>query len=87
MSDPESYDALLERFRWETPEFFNIGVDICDTWAEREPDRLAILHVGEDGTAEEQARAWSWWAELGSAPRDMMATWLPDGSSQESHDS
>lgn len=35
-------------FEWNVPEFFNIGVDICDRWAIREPDRIAIIElVGE----------------------------------------
>ena len=44
-----SYDALKERFGWDIPERFNIGVAACDTWAEREPDREALLCVEENG--------------------------------------
>ena len=31
------------------PPLYNIGVDVCDKWAEREPDRVAIIEVREDG--------------------------------------
>src|SRR5690606_30059548 len=40
----ESYDALYETFRWDVPERFNIGVAVCDRWASREPDRIALYH-------------------------------------------
>ena len=45
----ESYDELRRAFRWEVPPLYNIGVDVCDKWAEREPDRVAIIEVREDG--------------------------------------
>jgi acetyl-CoA synthetase len=45
--------AEVERaFRWKIPEFYNIGVDICDKWAAREPDRLAIIDVAPSGEAQ-----------------------------------
>ena len=44
-----SYAELYGRFRWEIPEFYNIGVDVCDRWAAAEPDRLALIDVREDG--------------------------------------
>lgn len=44
-----SYEGLREAFKWEIPEFFNIGVDVSDKWAEREPNREALVFVREDG--------------------------------------
>lgn len=44
-----SYEGLREAFKWEIPEFFNIGVDISDKWAEKEPNREALVFVREDG--------------------------------------
>jgi acetyl-CoA synthetase len=41
-----------DAFRWEVPEFYNIGVDVCDRWAEREPGRLALTFVDESGAAQ-----------------------------------
>src|SRR5512140_923448 len=45
----KNYDDVYAQFRWQVPARYNIGVDICDRWAAREPDRLAILHVHPDG--------------------------------------
>ena len=47
------YDALCRAFRWQVPAHYNIGVDVCDRWAEIEPGRIAIFHVGADGAVEE----------------------------------
>src|SRR5215470_9293613 len=47
------YHALYRSFRWQVPARYNIGVDVCDHWAEREPGRAAILDVHADGTVEE----------------------------------
>jgi len=45
----ESYDAARAAFRWRVPDRFNIGVDVT-----RHPqDRLALIHVGADGSVEE----------------------------------
>lgn len=36
-------------FRWERPQHYNIGVDVCDKWR-HEPERLALIHkpaIGE----------------------------------------
>jgi acetyl-CoA synthetase len=43
------YDANYRQFRWQVPARYNIGVDVCDRWADPEPGRLAILHVKSDG--------------------------------------
>ena len=37
------YAAMVRSFRWQVPARYNIGVDACDRWAEREPGRTAIL--------------------------------------------
>jgi acetyl-CoA synthetase len=43
------YETLVSGFRWKIPERYNIGVDVCDRWAEADPDRPAILDVAPDG--------------------------------------
>ena len=48
----ESYEELRARFRWQVPARYNIGVDACDKWAEREPERLALIHRRADGGTE-----------------------------------
>jgi acetyl-CoA synthetase len=47
------YDALCRSFRWQVPARYNIGVDVCDCWAAREPGRTAIFNLGADGAVEE----------------------------------
>jgi acetyl-CoA synthetase len=45
----KDYDSLRRQFQWRLPSHYNIGVDVCDRWAKKEPDRLAILHARPDG--------------------------------------
>jgi acetyl-CoA synthetase len=47
------YAALCQRFRWELPEAYNIGVDVCDRWAAIDPRRVAVIHLHPDGRSEE----------------------------------
>jgi len=47
-----SYDALYRSFRWQVPAHYNIGVDVCDRWAQIEPGRTAIFSVRRDGGVE-----------------------------------
>jgi acetyl-CoA synthetase len=46
------YDAIYRQFRWQLPAVYNIGVDVCDRWAEIDPGRPAILHVTPAGEIE-----------------------------------
>lgn len=46
-----TYEEVISNFRWEIPEFYNIGVDICDKWADQ-PDRLALIYEKESGRVE-----------------------------------
>ncbi|MFO8125325.1 AMP-binding protein [Yoonia sp.] len=41
------------RFWWDIPEYFNIGVDICDKHAAKAPQRCAIVDIDPDGMATE----------------------------------
>ena len=34
-----TYEDIRARFRWAIPEHYNIGVDICDKWAARDPQK------------------------------------------------
>ena len=52
------FDSLYRKFRWEIPERYNIGVDICDRWAAAEPERLAILNVRPDWQVERITCRW-----------------------------
>ncbi|MDP8946572.1 MAG: AMP-binding protein [Actinomycetota bacterium] len=50
------YASLFERFAWDLPSNYNIGVDVCDRHA-ADKGRLAIIHDRRDGTAEK----WTFW--------------------------
>ncbi len=47
------YAALYRSFRWQIPARYNIGVDVCDRWAEVDAARTAIFNVRADGKVEE----------------------------------
>nr|MDP9455671.1 AMP-binding protein [Actinomycetota bacterium] len=45
------YEILRERFSWDLPRFYNMGVDACDRHA-WDRGRLAIVYDREDGRVE-----------------------------------
>ena len=47
----ESYDEIYSGFRWELPEWFNIGVAACDRHAD-DSGRLALIYEAPDGKVE-----------------------------------
>lgn len=47
-----TYDEIQDRFSWRIPEFYNIGVDVCDKWALAEPKRVALISISETGALE-----------------------------------
>ncbi len=50
LPEADSYEKLVSAFTWNIPDRFNIATAICDGWAEREPDREALVFVREDGS-------------------------------------
>ena len=46
------YHKLRAAFRWDIPARYNIGVDCCDRWAARDPQRVAIIETFADGRVE-----------------------------------
>lgn len=48
-----TFKEVTANFTWDIPEFFNIGFDICDKWANDEPDKIAIVDVNENGDSRE----------------------------------
>lgn len=46
-----SYQEINNSFRWTIPEHYNIGIDVCDKWAEHDAARLALIHVAADGSS------------------------------------
>ena len=47
------YDAICRQFRWPTPATYNIGVEVCDRWADFDPRRIALIDTHDDGHCDE----------------------------------
>src|SRR5215471_9270288 len=43
------YDALYRKFRWLAPATYNIGVEVCDRWADLDPSRTALIDTRDGG--------------------------------------
>jgi acetyl-CoA synthetase len=46
----KSYAGALKAFRWQIPERYNMGVDVCDKFADITPNAPALIDVLEDGS-------------------------------------
>ncbi len=46
-----TYQEVYQSFQWEIPEFYNIGIDICDKHA-LQTHRLALIYENEEGRLE-----------------------------------
>jgi len=44
----KTYEDVYNSFQWQIPEFYNIGIDICDKWADQ-GNRLALIYEEENG--------------------------------------
>ena len=44
-----TYQEIVDQFVWDRPTHFNFATDILDDWAHREPEKLALLHVDDEG--------------------------------------
>ncbi len=44
----DSYETLYSQFSWNIPDYYNIGVDICDKWADGS-DRQALIYETSNG--------------------------------------
>ena len=86
LPNADSYSALANEFRWQVPQRYNIGVDVCDRWAALEPDRVALTFVGPDNRPRDysygELRDWSnrlanLYRELGVARGDRVAVLVP----------
>ena len=43
------YDKTYAEFKWEVPEYFNFAGDVIDKWAKKDPNKLAMHWVNDDG--------------------------------------
>ncbi len=71
---PTIEDGKLTKIAFQNEEQFNFAFDVVDTLGETKPDKLAMLHVAEDGTErrftfrdmkKESARAANYFKSLG----------------------
>jgi acetyl-CoA synthetase len=44
----KTYDDVYNTFKWQIPQFYNIGIDICDKWADQ-GKRPALIYEDEKG--------------------------------------
>ena len=51
LTPAKTYEDAYNTFKWQIPEFYNIGIDICDKWA-RQRSRLALIFENEKGQVE-----------------------------------
>ena len=81
----ESYDDVYDGFRWELPEWFNIGVAACDRHADGS-GRLALVYEAPDGEVERFSydelkrlsnRCANALAAMGVGPGDRVGVLLP----------
>jgi acetyl-CoA synthetase len=43
-----TYAEIYDQFFWNIPEYYNVGVDVCDKWA-NEKYRMALIYLAPDG--------------------------------------
>ena len=41
----DNYRELYHSFQWQLPERYNLAWDVCDKWAETEPEKTAIIDL------------------------------------------
>jgi acetyl-CoA synthetase len=44
----KTYAEVCRNFKWEIPQYYNIGVDVCDKWAAAK-NRLALIYADPHG--------------------------------------
>ena len=52
LTPAKDYRTLCDTFRWDVPNHYNIGVDICDKWA-HQPNRLALIYESDAGQTQQ----------------------------------
>ena len=71
---PTEENGILTKIAFQNEEKFNFAFDVVDALGERKPDKLAMLHISEDGTErrftfqdikKESARAANYFKSLG----------------------
>ncbi len=48
LNKKETYEDVYRSFEWQIPEYYNMGVDVCDKHAHQRY-RLALIYEDESG--------------------------------------
>ena len=49
LTEAETYEEVYRSLVWKVPEFINMGVEVCDRHADRDPGRTALIHENDSG--------------------------------------
>ena len=52
LSPGRTYEETRAAFRWQVPQRYNIGADVCDRHAATRPEAVALIFENEDGEIE-----------------------------------
>jgi acetyl-CoA synthetase len=87
LTSGNTYEEIHQSFEWSIPDYYNIGVDICDKHADGK-ERIALIHEKEDGrvdryTFQSLKRLSNRFANTltahGMQPADRLGVLLPQG--------
>ncbi len=45
LDQSKTYEEMRKDFQWKFPDHYNMGWDVCDKWADVEPDRTAVIDL------------------------------------------
>ncbi len=48
-SNKDEYEKIYKNFNWNIPEYYNFGFDVVDKWAEKNPEKIALISIHKDG--------------------------------------
>ena len=47
--DKKAYEDIYNKWKWNTPEYYNFAFDVVDKWAEADKTKLALVSILSDG--------------------------------------
>jgi len=50
-SNMGSYDEVYNNFKWDVPEYYNFAFDVIDKWAEKKPQKVALMTIDSESSA------------------------------------
>jgi len=52
LNQKSTYEEVYADFKWNIPEYYNMGVAVCDRHCDNTPDKTALLFERSDGTTD-----------------------------------